>query len=96
MQITQQQYQQAIKSALAAGDQAAAQELAQAAADLYGAPTTTPSVSDMFGPEMAARETLRGELERFGPEVSRRSQIIMGDDPSLIEKLYSHWRLSGS
>lgn len=88
MQITQQQYQQAIKSALAAGDQAAAQELAQAAADLYGAPTTTPSVSDMFGPEMAARETLRGELERFGPEVSRRAQNVMGDDPSLIEKLY--------
>ena len=27
-------------------------------------PTATPSVSDMFGPEMAARETLRGELEQ--------------------------------
>ena len=89
MQITQQQYQQAIKSALAAGDQAAAQELAQAAADLYGAPTTTtPPVSDMFGPEMAARETLREELEQFGPEVSRRAQNVMGDDPSLLRQLY--------
>lgn len=88
MQITQQQYQQAIKSALAAGDQAAAQELAQAAADLYGAPTTTPPVSDMFGPEMAARKTLREELEQFGPEVSRRAQNVMGDDPSLLRQLY--------
>ena len=88
MQITQQQYQQAIKSALAAGDQAAAQELAQAAADLYGAPTTTPPALRGFEPEMAARETLRGELERFGPEVSRRAQNVMGDDPSLLRQLY--------
>ena len=88
MQITQQQYQQAIKSALAAGDQAAAQELAQAAAALYGPPTTTPPALRGFEPEMAARETLRGELEQFGPEVSRRAQNVMGDDPSLIEKLY--------
>jgi len=88
MQITQQQYQQAIKSALAAGDQAAAQELAQAAADLYGPPTTTPPLLRGFEPEMAARETLRGELERFGPEVSRRFQNITGDDPSLLEQLY--------
>ena len=51
-------------------------------------PTTAPSVSDMFGPEMAARETLRGELERFGPEVSRRAQNVMGDDPSLLRQLY--------
>ena len=51
-------------------------------------PTATPSVSDMFGPEMAARETLRGELEQFGPEVSRRAQIVMGDDPSLLRQLY--------
>jgi hypothetical protein len=88
MQITQQQYQQAIKSALAAGDRAAAQELAQAAADLYGAPTTTPPALRGFEPEMAARETLRGELERFGPEVSRRAQNVMGDDPSLLRQLY--------
>lgn len=89
MQITQQQYQQAIKSALAAGDQAAAQELAQAAASLYGPPTTTttPALRG-FEPEMAARETLRGELEQFGPEVSRRAQNVMGDDPSLLRQLY--------
>jgi hypothetical protein len=37
---------------------------------------------------MAARETLRGELERFGPEVSRRFQNVTGDDPSLLEQLY--------
>jgi hypothetical protein len=42
----------------------------------------------MFGPEMAARETLREELEQFGPEVSRRAQNVMGDDPSLLEQLY--------
>ena len=88
MQITQQQYQQAIKSALAAGNQAAAQELAQAAADLYGPPTTTPPVLSGFEPEMAARETLRGELEQFRPEVSRRFQNVTGDDPSLLEQLY--------
>ena len=88
MQITQQQYQQAIKSALAAGDQAAAQELAQAAADLYGPPTTTPPALRGFEPEMAARETLRGELEQFGPEVSRRAQNVMGDDPSLLRQLF--------
>ena len=51
-------------------------------------PTTTPSVLQGFGPEMAARETLRGELEQFGPEVSRRAQNVMGDDPSLLEQLY--------
>jgi hypothetical protein len=51
-------------------------------------PTASPSVSDMFGPEMAARETLRGELEQFGPEVSRRAQNVMGDDPSLLRQLY--------
>jgi hypothetical protein len=88
MQITQQQYQQAIKSALAAGNQEAAQELAQAAADLYGPPSTTTPVLSGFEPEMAARETLRGELERFGPEVSRRFQNVTGDDPSLLEQLY--------
>ena len=51
-------------------------------------PTTTPSVLQGFEPEMAARETLRGELEQFGPEVSRRAQNVMGDDPSLLRQLF--------
>ena len=51
-------------------------------------PSTTPPALRGFEPEMAARETLRGELERFGPEVSRRFQNITGDDTSLLEKLY--------
>lgn len=50
-------------------------------------PTTTPSVLQGFGPERAARETLRQEIERFGPEVSRRAQNVMGDDPNLLEQL---------
>ena len=55
---------------------------------LLSTPTTTPSALRGFEPEMAARETLRGELEQFGPEVSRRAQNVMGDDPSLLEQLY--------
>ena len=55
---------------------------------LLSTPTTTPSALRGFEPEMAARETLRGELERFGPEVSRRAQNVMGDDPSLLRQLY--------
>ena len=51
-------------------------------------PSTTPPALRGFEPEMAARETLRGELERFGPEVSRRFQNITGDDPSPLEQLY--------
>jgi hypothetical protein len=31
--------------------------------------------------------TIREEMQKFGPEVSRRTQIIMGDDPSLLEQL---------
>ena len=51
-------------------------------------PSTTPPVLRGFEPEMAARETLKQEIEQFGPEVSRRAQNVMGDDPSLIRKLY--------
>tara|TARA_R100001480_G_scaffold8719_1_gene17003 strand:+ start:1306 stop:2913 length:1608 start_codon:yes stop_codon:yes gene_type:complete len=51
-------------------------------------PSTTPPALRGFEPEMAARETLREELEQFGPEVSRRFQNVTGDDPSLLEKLY--------
>ena len=51
-------------------------------------PTTTPPALRGFEPEMAARETLRQEIERFGPEVSRRAQNVMGDDPSLLRQLY--------
>lgn len=51
-------------------------------------PSTTPPALRGFEPEMAARETLRQEIERFGPEVSRRAQNVMGDDPSLLRQLY--------
>jgi len=51
-------------------------------------PSTTPPALRGFEPEMAARETLRGELEQFGPEVSRRAQNVMGDDPNLLRQLY--------
>lgn len=49
---------------------------------------TTPPVLRGFEPEMAARETLKQEIEQFGPEVSRRAQNVMGDDPSLLRQLY--------
>ena len=50
-------------------------------------PTTTPSVLQGFGPEMAAKETLRQEIQEFGPETSRRFQLVTGDDPSLLRQL---------
>jgi hypothetical protein len=50
-------------------------------------PSTTPTLRG-FEPEMAARETLRQEIEEFGPEVSRRFKNVTGDDPSLLEQLY--------
>ena len=40
-------------------------------------PTSTPSVLQGFEPEMAAKETLRQERQKFGPEVSRRAQNVM-------------------
>lgn len=49
--------------------------------------STTPALRG-FEPEMAARETLRQEIEEFGPEVSRRFKNVTGDDPSLLEQLY--------
>ena len=50
-------------------------------------PTSTPSVLQGFEPEMAAKETLRQEGQEFGPEVSRRFELVTGDDPSLLRQL---------
>lgn len=47
---------------------------------------TTPTLQG-FEPEMAAKETLRQEIQEFGPETSRRFQLVTGDDPSLLRQL---------
>lgn len=86
MEYTQEQYQQAIKKAMADGNPDVAKSLAQRATRLYG-PAPSPVLKN-FGPEMAARETLRQEMDKFGPEVERRYANIAGDDPSLVENLY--------
>ena len=86
MEYTQEQYQQAIKRAMADNNPEVAKSLAKRATLLYG-PAPSP-VLQQFGPEMAARETLGQEIEKFAPEVERRYANIAGDDPSLVENLY--------
>jgi len=53
------------------------------------APTTPPLLFGLGSPEAVQKTmgTIREEMQKFGPEVSRRTQIIMGDDPSLLEQL---------
>ena len=53
------------------------------------APTTPPLLFGLGSPEAVQKTmgTVREEMQKFGPEVSRRTQIIMGDDPSLLEQL---------
>ena len=86
MEYTQEQYQQAIKKAMADNNPEVAKSLAKRATLLYG-PAPSP-VLQKFGPEMAARKTLGEEVEKFAPEVQRRYATIAGDDPSLAENLY--------
>jgi hypothetical protein len=86
MEYTQEQYQQAVKKAMADNNPEVAKSLAKRATLLYG-PAPSP-VTKNFGPEMAARKTLGEEVEKFGPEVERRYANIAGDDPSLVENLY--------
>jgi hypothetical protein len=86
MEYTQEQYQQAIKKAMADNNPEVAKSLAKRATLLYG-PAPSP-VLQKFGPEMAARKTLGEEVEKFAPEVERRYANIAGDDPSLVENLY--------
>lgn len=52
-------------------------------------PTTPPLLFGLGSPEAVQKTmgTAREEMQKFGPEVSRRAQIIMGDDPSLLEQL---------
>ena len=86
MEYTQEQYRQAVANAMADNNPEVAKQLAQRAALLYG-PAPSPALQN-FGPEMAARETLGKEIDKFGPEVERRYANIAGDDPSLAENLY--------
>ena len=53
------------------------------------AAATPPLLFGLGSPEAVQKTmgTAREEMQKFGPEVSRRAQIIMGDDPSLLEQL---------
>ena len=88
MQYTQQQYKAAIDAALAAGDRQSAEELAEQAAELYGPLQQPRQAQQMFAPEMAARETLGREIERFGPEFERRFARVTGEAPSVAEQVF--------
>jgi len=89
MQYTQQQYKTAIDAALAANDRQSAEELARAAAELYGSLQQPQEPQQAFAPERAARETLGREAEQFGPEFQRRAGRIVGEelDPTDIPKV---------
>ena len=88
MQYTQQQYKAAIDAALAANDRQSAEELAEQAAELYGPLQQSQQAQQMFAPEMAARETLGREIEKFGPEFERRFARVTGEAPSVAEQVF--------
>lgn len=87
MEYTQQQYQTAIKNALAAGDRPAAERMAREAASLYG---PAQSVPEQAVPEQAApttMELLQQEIRGFVPTVEERFSRITGENPSIAEQV---------